>query len=129
MKHFLLLSLVLAGAAWAQQPPMSIREAHAVSEAEWAAAEPNLFLPDKQKAYLGTIVRCSGKPLSLKFPITFRTKAGTIVRLTKLQGADKEELATFRKPPSEVTVWGPILSIEPSTRTVTIKAVSTSFTQ
>ena len=55
--------------------------------------------------------------------------SGVAVRLTKLQGADREARGVFRKPPSVVTVYGPILAVDAPTRTITIKAVSTMFEQ
>lgn len=99
------------------------------AEEQWRAIEPELFALDADKKHVGTWVRCGGKPLSLRAPITIKLESGTTVRLTKLQGADRDELATFRKPPSIVTVRGPILAIDRATRTVTIKAVSTMFEQ
>ncbi len=99
------------------------------AEEQWRAVEPELFASDAGKKHIGTWVRCGGKPLSLRAPVTIKLASGTTVRLTKLQGADRDELATFRKPPSVVTVRGPILAIDRATRTVTIKAVSTMFEQ
>lgn len=104
---------------------VALREA----EERWRAIEPDLFVSDAGKKHIGTWVRCGGSPISLRAPITIKLASGTTVRLTKLQGADREELATFRKPPSVVIVRGPILAIDRATRTVTIKAVSAMFEQ
>ncbi len=98
------------------------------AEEQWRAVEPELFTDGGGK-HIGTWVRCGSKPLSLRAPITIKLASGTTVRLTRLQGADRDELATFRKPPSTVIVRGPILAIDRATRTVTIKAVSTMFEQ
>ena len=96
----------------------------------WRTIEPKLFAPDAPKSYdSNTWVRCSGSPVSLRQPLVFRLSSGATVRLTKLQGADRNALASFRKPPSVVTVYGPILAVDAATRTITIKAVSTMFSQ
>lgn len=95
----------------------------------WRTIEPQLFAADGGKKHIGAWVRCGGSPVSLRPPVTIKLASGTTIRLTKLQGADRNALSSFRKPPSVVTVWGPILAIDSVTRTVTIKAVSTMFEQ
>ena len=95
----------------------------------WRTIEPQLFAADHGKKHIGDWVRCRGSPLSLQPPITIKLASGTTIRLTKLQGGDRKALASFRKPPFGVTVWGPIIAIDPATRTVIIKAVSTMFQQ
>jgi len=96
----------------------------------WHTIEPKLFAPNAPKSYdANTWVRCSGSPVSLRQPLIFKLPSGATVRLTKLQGADRDALASFRKPPSVITVYGPILAVDAITRTITIKAVSTMFSQ
>jgi hypothetical protein len=96
----------------------------------WRKIEPKLFATDAPKSPDPDVwVRCSGSPVSLREPLTFRLASGAIVRLTKLQGADRDALSKFRKPPAIVTVYGPILAVDAATRTITIKAVSTMFEQ
>ena len=63
------------------------------------------------------------------FSSNAKPASGTVILLTKLQGADRTALSSFRKPPSIVTVNGPIVAVDAVKRTVTIKAVSTSFEQ
>ncbi len=94
----------------------------------WRTIEPKLFLPDAPMKH-DTWVRCSGSPVSLRQPVVIKLTSGVTVRLTKLQGADRDTLAKFRKPPSVVRVYGPILAVDAATRTITIKAVSTMFEQ
>lgn len=108
-------------------PPMAMVTALREAEENWRAAQADLFTSGKK--HVGTEVRCSGTPLSLKEPVTIKVAGGTTVRLTKLQGADRVALAAFRKPPSTVIARGPIIALDPATRTVTIKAVSTMFEQ
>ena len=94
----------------------------------WRTIEPTLFAPNAPKKH-DTWVRCSGSPVSLRQPVVIKLNSGITVRLTKLQGADREALAAFRKPPSVVRVYGPILAVDAATRTITIRAVSTMFEQ
>ena len=98
-------------------------------EARWQTIEPELFTTEGARKHLGVWVRCSGAPVSLRSPVIIRLASGTIVRLTKLQGADREFLASFHKRPSVVVVRGPILAVDRTARTVTIQAVSTMFEQ
>ncbi len=98
-------------------------------EENWRNIEQELFTPDGAKKHIGDWVRLRGSPISLRSPLTLKLKSGTVAKLTKLQGADRDELATFNKPPSAVTVHGPIVAVDVASRTVTIKAVDTRFTQ
>jgi hypothetical protein len=128
---FVFLVSTVLFAAEPQPAPEAVEIGVALREAEdnWRAVEPALFAVDTGKKFIGTDVRCSGSPISLREPVTIKLANGTVVRLTKLQGADREALSTFRKPPSIVTVWGPISAIDRDKRIVTIKAVSTMFEQ
>jgi hypothetical protein len=128
---FILLTSTALLAADPQKPisePVEMAVAIRQAEEQWRAVEPELFT-EAGKKHIGTWVRCGGKLLSLQAPVTIKLASGTTVRLTKLQGADRDELGTFREPPSVATVWGPILEIDAASRTVTIKAVSTMFQQ
>ena len=106
-----------------------VEKAAAILQARehWAAIEPGLFAAANAKKLIGEYVSCSGTPPDPKSPQSFKTASGITVKLTKLQPADLSEWKTFRKPPTDIEVSGPILAIDPATRTVTIKAVSTSF--
>ena len=95
-------------------------------ERRWKIIEPVIFTP-QGTGYIGERVRFSGKPTSLQKTIVIQLKGGTVVRLQNVQKIDRAELATFRKAPGVVIVEGPITAIDPSARTVTIKADSTSF--
>ena len=130
-----LLAFLSSAALYAAEPPASTPQAVPKTdgwremEQQWRSIEPELFTPDAAKKHIGTWVRFSGTPTSLRSPVTLKLASGTVARLTKLQGADNAQLAKFRKPPSVVTVYGPIVAVDAATHTVTIKAVSTSFDQ
>jgi len=128
---FIILSSALLSAAEPQPASEAIEETVARREAEdnWRTVEPELFAANTGMKHIGAWVRCSGSPISLRAPVTIKLASGTIIKLTKLRGADREELATFHKPPSVVTVCGPIVAIDRGTRTVPLKAVSTMFEQ
>jgi hypothetical protein len=113
----------------AQSEPEEMRTYLRELDEAWKTIEPQLFLKDGGNAHIGEWVRCSGSPISLRPPVTIKLASGTTVRLTKLQGADRQALGSFHRPPSVVTVHGPILAVDRATRTVTIKAVSTMFDQ
>lgn len=99
-----------------------------ILERRWQIIEPGVFT-DGGAGYLGATVRISGTPVTLKPAIVIKTTGGATIRLQQVQKTDREELATFREPPKVVIVEGPIISIDRAQRTVTIKAVSTSFYQ
>jgi hypothetical protein len=122
------LSLFLLIMVASAEPEPSMANTLREMDAAWRTIEPQLFAADARK-FVGEWVRCGGAPISLRPPLTIKLMSGIIVRITKLQGADRDALATFRKPPSVVTVWGPIVSVDAPTRTVTVKAVSTMFEQ
>jgi len=125
------LSIVLSAAEprSSAQEPVEKGTAEREMQAHWREIEPSLFAADTAREHIGDWVICGGLPISLTNPVKIKLARGTIIRLTKLQGADRDELASFRKPPSRVFVEGPILAIDRVTRTVTIKAVSTMFGQ
>ncbi len=98
-------------------------------EEHWRAIEPQLFAIGKQKEHLGEGVCFSGAPISLRLPIILKLPNGTAARITNVQKADRDELATFRKPPTIVSVDGSITAVDTATHTVTIKAVGVWFGQ
>ncbi len=116
MRTTILTSLFLAIAAYAAESEHSMANALREMDAAWHKIEPQLFTSDAKK-FVGEWVRCGGSPVSLRPPLAIKLASGITVRLTKIQGADRDALATFRKPPSSVTVWGPIVSVDaPHTR-------------
>jgi|SRR5579862_6373424 len=100
-----------------------------ILQKRWRTIEPELFTPDGSKKYIGTWVELSGEPTSLKNPIILKLPSGNTARLTNVQKADRDELATFHRPPSIVSGRGPITGVDIASHTVTIKAVSTAFEQ
>ena len=130
---FAVLDQAAGGMPWEgpDLPPGPIEKVRfwKILEQRWRTIEPQLFTEEGAKKYLGIWVRFEGAPLSLKPSIVVKLASGTVARLKSVQKADLDELATFRKPPSTVTVEGPIVGIDLETRTIMIKAVSTSFWQ
>lgn len=95
----------------------------------WRSIEPELFTETGSKKHLGEWVRFEGKLVSHGSPLIVRLPSGTIARVTKVNKADLDFLAEFRKPPSLATVEGIIRAVDPATRTITIQAVDTRFGQ
>jgi len=132
MKIVLSISLSFAIYCLAQAQQISSEaitqsEAHRQMSDAWKAIEPHLFTSKSVAIPTAGSVMVSGTPITFKPAIVIRSSEGVIVHLTKLQKADREELATFRKPPSKITVEGPILSIDTEKRFVVIEAVSSHF--
>ena len=99
------------------------------AENHWQKIERELLTESGAKAHLGEWVRVSGKPISLGSPILVKLESGVTLELARVVQADREELATFKKNPSIVTVLGPILKVDLKSRKVTIRAVDTRFAQ
>lgn len=101
--------------------PIEKVQAWKILDQQWHIIEPQLFT-ETGKQHIGRSVRFDSKPVTIGKPFVVRTSAGTTANVFNIPKSDMDLVREFHKPPKNIMIEGILTAIDPSKRTITIKA-------